>query len=98
MASIRAKLFAGQYVTTQHFLDRCKERHLEAKAVVLAAANGSIIEDYPEDARGHSCLILTSSGEYALHVLVGVAYVEIRMITAYSPNPDAWDSSFQKRR
>ncbi len=98
MAGIKAKLLAGQYVTTRHFLERCDERNLDARTVVLAAANGSVIEDYPEDDRGHSCLILANSKDYVLHVLVGVAYIEIRMIIVYKPDPDIWDSDYQKRR
>ena len=98
MAQIRRKLLTGNYVATEDFVTRCRERGLSVPEVVCETANGRIIENYPEDQRGHSCLILARCGEYSLHVVVGVAYVEIHMITVYRPDPEAWTEGLERRR
>ena len=90
MQTIRALILSGDFVMTEHFTDRCRERGLASAAVVQDTAQGHIIENYPDDPRGPSCLILTKSGTYTLHVVVGASHVEIIMITAYSPNPGQW--------
>lgn len=98
MAQIRYKLLTGNYVATDHFVTRCRERGLSVTEVVGETAHGRIIEDYPEDQRGHSCLILARCGEYSLHVVVGIAYVEIHIITVYRPDPEAWSEGLDRRR
>ncbi|MGR3311685.1 MAG: DUF4258 domain-containing protein [Candidatus Brocadiales bacterium] len=49
-----------------------------------------IIEDYPEDPRGESCLILgfTLEGE-PVHIVCGGS-CPIIIITVYRPDPELW--------
>ena len=60
---------------------------------------GEIIEDYPLDARGHSCLML-GHGEAGrtLHVVCAPKDEYLAIITAYNPNEDQWDYGFKARR
>ena len=58
-----------------------------------------VIEKYPEDKYGPSCLICGVSKEgKILHVQCSIDPVWI--ITAYDPtlNPDKWDKDFKRRR
>ncbi len=98
MEYIRGKILRGEYATTEHFMLRCEERSLDPQIVIARVADGKIIEDYPDDQRGHSSLILANTPEYALHVLVGVAYIEMRMITVYRPDGRLWEDGFERRR
>lgn len=61
--------------------------------------NGEIIEDYPEDVRGHSCLIL-GPGESGrqIHVVCAPKTGYLAIITAYLPEADEWDSDLKTRR
>jgi len=60
---------------------------------------GKIIEDYPEDARGHSCLILGyGEDQRALHVVCSPKDEYLAIITAYVPSPDQWADNFESRR
>lgn len=55
--------------------------------VVIAA--GEIVEDYPEDVRGHSCLLLGSGdGGRPIHVVCAPMPDYLAVITAYIPHPD----------
>ena len=67
----------------------------EVEAVLL---NGEIIEDYPEDVRGHSCLLLGMPGGSAVHVVYSAKDDYLAVITAYRPDPDRWDESFENRK
>ncbi|HET6402119.1 MAG TPA: DUF4258 domain-containing protein [Candidatus Kapabacteria bacterium] len=60
--------------------------------------HGSIIEDYPEDVRGHSCLILGhGTGRRPIHVVCSPKFDYLGIITAYTPNREQWTEDFRKR-
>jgi len=61
--------------------------------------HGEIIENYPEDARGHSCLML-GRGEYKRPIHIVCAHKEgyLAIITAYIPGEIEWDDDFKTRR
>jgi hypothetical protein len=68
----------------------------EVSQVVLA---GELIEDYPNDPRGPSCLLLGVGYEQrALHVVCSPKDEYLAIITAYVPDPDQWSSDFRRRR
>jgi len=59
---------------------------------------GEIIEDYPEDVRGHSCLMLgIGDGERPLHVLCAPKDDYLAIITAYIPTVENWHEGFRVR-
>lgn len=68
---------------------------LDVRRVVL---RGEIIEDYPEDVRGHSCLMLGYDPEgRPIHVVCSPKPGFLAIITAYTPEPNEWDSQFRVR-
>jgi len=64
-----------------------------------ALRNGGIIEDYSEDPRGHSCLILgfTKQGR-PIHVVCALKDEFLVIVTAYEPTLNKWTSNFKSRR
>jgi hypothetical protein len=59
---------------------------------------GEIIEDYPEDVRGHSCLIPGyGEGRRAVHVVCPPKDEYLAIITAYLPDADEWSDDFKVR-
>ena len=68
----------------------------EVKAVVL---QGELLEDYPQDPRGHSCLLLGfSDGNRPVHVVCSPKDEYLAIITAYLPDPAQWSEDFRGRR
>jgi hypothetical protein len=62
-------------------------------AVIDALASTcELVEDYPDDPRGHSCLVLTfEAGARPLHVVLGFADPShLVVITVYEPDPKQW--------
>ena len=69
---------------------------LEVRKVIF---EGEIIEDYPDDARGHSCLMLGyGENNRALHVVCAPKDEYLVIVTTYVPDEGQWDKGFKHRR
>ena len=75
---------------TQHALEKMIERNISEVEVEEVLGSGEIIEEYPRDKYGPSCLIFGfRRGGKALHVLV--SYSEpLWVVTVYEPVKDEW--------
>ncbi len=75
------------------------ERMIGTGEVRHVMMTGEIIEDYPEDARGHSCLML-GKGENGrlVHVVCAPKEDFLAIITAYIPTDIEWTNDFKERR
>jgi len=64
----------------------------------MGILNGEIIECYPEDKYGPSCLVLGKCTRKILHIQCSLEPVWI--ITAYDPtlSPEKWDKDFKMRK
>ena len=67
----------------------------EVRGTVL---NGEVVEDYPEDARGRSCLMLGVGEGRPIHVVCAPKEGYLAIITAYVPDPAEWDPDCKVRR
>jgi hypothetical protein len=68
----------------------------EVEVVVL---QGELLEDYPQDPRGHSCLLLGfGDGNRPVHVVCSPKDEYLAIITAYLPDPVQWSDDFRRRR
>lgn len=68
----------------------------EVRAVIF---DGEIIEDYPEDVRGHSCLMLGYGEEdRPIHVVCSPKADYLAIISVYSPNSRRWESDWKTRK
>lgn len=89
---IRDKIRQQQYEYSRHALDRSISRHISDQEMHEAIADGEIIEDYPNDKYGPSCLIAGQilDGRW-LHVQTSYSSRrKIKIITLYQPDPDEW--------
>jgi hypothetical protein len=97
---IRAKIERRQYEFSKHAVDQSILREISVAEVEAAIAYQSeVIEDYPEDKCGASCLILcyTQSGR-SLHVQCSYpSRPLVKIVTLYQPDPDLW-VDFRVRR
>jgi len=71
-----------------------KERYAEDITISdleAAISNGEILEEYLDDPRGHSCLILGYSQNRPIHLVCGYTSIKwLRIITVYIPKPPKW--------
>jgi hypothetical protein len=100
LAGIQRKVNNGQYEFSQHATDQSIVRHIRVQEVQEAIATGEIIEDYPEDKYGPSCLILGfTSANRPLHLQCSYPTRPlVVIITLYEPDPRRWDELRRRRR
>jgi len=74
------------------------DRMISTEEIKEAIFSGKIIEEYPEDARGASCLVYHLQDTRTLHVVCSPKSEYLAIITAYIPASDQWSSDFKTRR
>ena len=99
LEGIRTKVNEGQFEFSQHATDQSIVRHISVQEVREAIATGEIIEDYPEDKYGPSCLLLGfTSGNRPLHIQCSyLSRPLVVIITLYEPDARRWEA-FRTRR
>ncbi len=97
---IRECMRAGRVVVSFTHTEKLRRRRIELATIQETIQAGEIIEAYPHDPRGPSCLILghTASGR-PIHVVCGTADIEtLLIITAYEPDPAEWEPDRRTRK
>lgn len=97
---IRRLVESGRYRLTLHARSEMGHDSLSTGDLVSALARPSseVIEDYPEDSRGHSHLLLAwLSPREPLHVLCAVHEDLVVVITVYRPNKELWTRNWRRR-
>lgn len=93
---IKRLIREGRYEVSIHAQQERLEDDLDLEEIESAVLQGDLIEDYPTDPRGPSCLIAGFAGAKPIHVVLGWAKVKtrsepiLRMITVYIPQPPKW--------
>lgn len=74
------------------------DRMISTGDIRAVIEHGEVIEDYAQDPRGHSCLILHIADKRPLHVVCAPKDDYLAIITAYIPNDQEWESGYRKRK
>ena len=74
------------------------DRMITTKDVENVIMMGELIEDYPDDSRGHSCLILGAGTDWrSIHVVCAPKDEYLAIITTYRPDPTQWTPDLKER-
>jgi hypothetical protein len=75
------------------------ERMISTQEVRAVISHGVLVEDYPEDVRGHSCLMLGwGDRERPIHVVCAPKSDYLAVITAYLPSQEQWEQDWRTRK
>ena len=98
IAEIRKTFIEKRFRYTKHGVEQRINRHISSEEIEQAITNGEIIEDYPSDKYGPSCLIYgkTKQGK-ALHIQIALLPI-ISIVTVYEPNPEEWINNKIRRK
>lgn len=97
--ALKAKVSAGKYSIAFTHTDKLRRRRIGTRHIEEAIRRGIVIEDYPNDPRGASCLLLGVVNQRPLHVVCGrLDADEILIITAYEPDPREWENDWKTRK
>ena len=88
----KAILEEKRYEFSIHAVDQSILRKITRQQMHEAIETGEIIEDYPEDKYGPSCLILGwTKKRRPLHIQCSYpTRAKIKIITLYDPDPKEW--------
>jgi hypothetical protein len=96
---IRDKFQRGLVEYSLHAVRRMMARGIATAEVLECIMAGEVIEDYPEDKYGPSCLIFGRTSKRALHVQCTYpSRPLIKVITAYEPDSAEWLENLKERR
>jgi hypothetical protein len=89
---IREKIASGRFEFSQHAVDESIVRHISVQELREAIAVGEIIEDYPADKYGPSCLgVGVTLARRPLHIQCSYpSRPLVKIITLYEPDPQRW--------
>jgi len=101
LEEIQRKILWRQYEFSKHAVDQSIIREISVVEMEEAISGSSeLVEDYPEDKYGPSCLILGfTKTRRPLHMQCSYpSRPLIKIITLYEPDPDLWvDFRIRKR-
>lgn len=89
---LRSKISQNSFEFSKHAVDQTILRNISVQEIRDVINNGEIIEDYPDDKYGPSCLIfgVTQIGR-PIHIQCSYPSRPIvKVVTVYEPNPDRW--------
>ena len=97
---IRKCVREGKVFWTYHVNMRLKHRFIRREAILESHASYEILEKYQEDKYFPSYLVRSVYGADTIHIVFAVDKEEgnVRIVTAYLPNPAEWDEDFRTRR
>lgn len=86
---IRQKVADEQFEFSKHAVDQSILRQVQVQEIREIIANGQVIEDYPNDKYGPSCLISgLTQARRPIHVQCSYpSRPLVRIITLYQPDP-----------
>jgi hypothetical protein len=85
---------------TYHVNMRLQGRFIQRQTIIDAVDAYEIIEEYPKDKYLPSYLVLGQHGGDSFHVLfaVDVEGNNVRVVTAYRPSLEEWETDLRTRR
>ena len=89
---LRSKFRRNRYEFSRHAVDQTILREISVQEIREAITTGEIIEDYPDDKYGPSCLIYgLTRQQRPLHIQCSYPMRSIvKVITVYEPDPKRW--------
>jgi hypothetical protein len=95
---IAEQVRTGQYEVTEHAEDERFQDELRYAEIEEVLIGGKIIEQYPDDPRGASCLVAGETGAgKTIHVVCGkTKQNRLTIITVYVPKPPKWRTPFER--
>lgn len=94
---IRQAFTEKRFRYTKHGLEQRINRHIRSEEIEQAILNGEIIENYPSDKYGPSCLVYGKTKEdRPLHIQIAFSPM-ISIVTVYEPDTNEWIDNRSRR-
>ena len=92
LAEIKSKFARREVEFSKHALDQSIVRHITTRELFEAVREAEIIEDYPDDKYGPSCLLLGfTASSRPLHIQCSYpSRPLLKIVTIYEPESESW--------
>lgn len=99
LRAIQIAIQGAELALTLHAQQQMTARRIKVSEVrgALVSPEAEVIEDYPDDPRGSSCLVYGTVANRVLHIHISYP-PEIVVITAYEPDPTKWETDLKTRK
>lgn len=87
---IKEKVRGGEYDLSLHAHNERQEEQITVDEIEKVLLKGVIIEKYPNDPRGESCLVAGIVSKKPLHVVCGIRGNRLLIVTVYRPKLPVW--------
>lgn len=100
LAFIKRCCVERKILWTYHVNMRMREKHISRAEILSAIESFEVIEEYPDDKYLPSYLVLADLSGSAFHILFATDVLgdNVRVVTAYRPNHDEWESDMRTRK
>jgi uncharacterized protein DUF4258 len=100
LSFIRDGVSARRVLWTYHVNMRMRRRSISREQILQAVSTYEILEAYPDDKYLPSYLVFAQHEDVRFPVLFATDTLarNVRVITAYVPSPERWNSDFKTRR
>lgn len=100
IAFIQDRVRQRRILWTYHVNLRLAGRFITREAILAAVESYELVEAYPEDKSLPSYLVLGHHETERFHVLFAtdVPGENVRVVTAYRPDPEEWEDDLKTRR
>ena len=89
---LQEKFSRDEFELSRHAVDQTMLREISIQEIRSAMRAGEVIEDYPDDKYGPSCLVfgITNEGR-PLHIQCSYpSRPLVKVVTVYEPDPNKW--------
>jgi len=95
---IISRIEKDEYFFSEHADNERMNDNLFISEIEESILNGTLLESYPDDKRGHSCLLVgfTKEGK-PIHSVCGVNGDRLVIITVYIPTPPKFKNPYERR-
>ena len=91
-----------EVLVSDHGYDELAEDDILVREVLDSASEATIVEDYPDYAKGPCVLVLQKGFQgRPIHVVWGIpkgGTSPAVLVTAYRPDPERWSDDFMRRK
>lgn len=87
---IKKKVQSREYDLSSHAHNERQEEQITVEEIEKVLLKGVIIEKYPNDLRGESCIVAGIVSEKPLHIVCGRRGKRLLVVTVYRPKPPVW--------
>lgn len=80
----------NDFLISEHAHQERQEEQITVAEIKQVLLKGEVLEEYPKDPRGKSCLVAGKANDRVIHVVCGKRISRLLIVTVYLPKKPTW--------